>query len=245
VINELDGQIQESSMYKVIGFDADDTLWDNEIIYQRMKVRFGELLSKHGDAAEIRERLDLIEVANIEYYGFGIKSFALSMIETAIELTHGAISLDDMQALIIGVKEMIVTDVELVDHVQDVLDELSHNYTLMLITKGDLLEQERKIKCSGLANYFQYIEIVGKKTEGSYLQIFEKYGIKPDQFLMVGNSLRSDILPVLRIGGSAIYIPNEHTWFHENANEDEVREFDFMTLNQLSELPEYINPLKR
>ncbi|MGD9093533.1 MAG: HAD family hydrolase [Anaerolineales bacterium] len=228
----------------IIGFDADDTLWDNEVIYHRMKVRFGEILSQHGEPDAIREELDRIEVANIKYYGFGIKSYALSMIETAIDLSNKKINYEEMQALIAGVKEMMATDVELVDQVSDVLRLLSTDYDLLLITKGDTFEQERKITRSGLEEFFRYVEIVGEKTEEQYLRILEKFSYQPNQFLMVGNSLRSDILPVLRIGGSAIYIPNEHTWFHENATDDEIREFDFATLNHLSELPQYISQME-
>lgn len=232
-------------MYSVIGFDADDTLWDNEIIYRGMKDRFGELLSLHDNPERIKERLDKIEVANIKYYGYGIKSFALSLIETALEVSDGKVGKEELRILITDVKEMMVTDVVLVDQVEDVLSALSGKYELMLITKGDLFEQERKIRRSGLSDYFQYIEIVGEKTEGQYLGLLEKYRISPNQFLMVGNSLRSDILPVLRIGGSAVYIPNDTTWFHEDASEDEIKEYEIATLKYLNELPEYILKLDR
>ena len=224
----------------LIGFDADDTLWDNEIIYKRMKFRFGELLSNHGHPDEILEMLDEIEVDNIGYYGYGLKSFALSMVETLMKLSQEYIDIKELGELITSVKEMMTTDVELIDQVEDVLEELAAKYKLMLITKGDLFEQERKIKRSGLAGYFQFIEVVGEKTEEHYSRLLEKYGFSAQQFLMVGNSLRSDILPVLRIGGRAVYIPNEHTWFHENASEDEISEFDITTVNHINTLPEYI-----
>lgn len=190
-----------------------------------------------------KDRLNELEVRNIPYYGYGIKSFALSMIEAATDVSAGKVNGDEIHEILDIVKGMLTAEVEFVEGCEATLFELSKSYHLMLITKGDLHEQESKIERSGVARYFRYLEIVGEKSESTYRKLLHKYKLDPEQFLMVGNSLRSDILPVLRIGGQAIYIPNDHTWSHEHAGEDEIGDHDFAQLEHLHQLPNYLNQL--
>ncbi len=229
----------------VIAFDADDTLWQNEEIYARAKEKFTRLLSPYRDLNEIAERLNLIEIENLSLYGYGIKSFALSMIEAVVEVGAGQISGQEMQQAIAIVKEMFAAEVVLFPHARETLEKLSQKYVLMLITKGDQFEQSRKIHRSGLEHYFRYIEITGEKTPESYRALLEKYAIDPQQFLMVGNSLKSDILPVLAIGGQAVFIPYENTWVHESADENDLLAVSFGELQHMGQLPDYIAALEK
>ena len=231
-------------MIEVIGFDADDTLWHNEVLYHQAKEELGQILAGYRHPKEVKDRLDQTEVTNIKYYGYGIKSFTLSMIETATQVSEGRVTAKEIDAIIIIAKRMLTAPVDLVDGVETTLGSLSGSYKLMLITKGDQFEQERKISTSGISHYFDYLEVVGEKSEASYRKILGQYNLDPARFLMVGNSLRSDVLPVLKIGGQAVYIPNEQTWFHENASQDEIREVEYAELERLSQLPEYLERRK-
>ncbi len=206
------------SNFEVIAFDADDTLWHNERLYVVAQTSFAQLLSHYHKPEWISERLFQTETHNIQHFGYGVKAFALSMIETAVELTEGRISGQDIQVLIDLAKEMLNAKVQLLDHVAEVIPQLAKGYRLMVITKGDLLDQEIKIARSGLGKYFQYIEVVSQKTRASYEQVLKRYSIAPERFLMIGNSLRSDILPILELDGNAVYIPYETTWLHEVAD---------------------------
>jgi putative hydrolase of the HAD superfamily len=227
-------------MINIIAFDADDTLWHNEHLYHDAKVTLTKILANYGGPDDIQARMDQTEVHNIKYYGYGIKSFALSMLEVAADISQGNATGEEISEIIAIAKSMLTAPVELIDGATETVRQLSKNYELMLITKGDLFEQERKITISGIADYFQYLEVVGEKSEATYRTILGKYDLNPAGFLMVGNSLRSDILPVLKIGGQAVYIPNEHTWFHEHAGEDEVGGHKFGELESLSQLPDYL-----
>ncbi len=202
-------------MFRVIAFDADDTLWHNELLYLRAQDKFKQLLSKYPFSGDLDQHFYEVDVRNVRYFGYGIKGFVLSMIEAAIEITEGQIQPPDIQEIINLGKGMTEAPVQLLDHVEETVASLSRLYELMLITKGDLLDQERKIARSGLADYFAHIEIVGEKTGRTYRDILAKHDIEPQHFLMVGNSLRSDIAPVLAIGAQAVYIPHHLTWAHE------------------------------
>jgi putative hydrolase of the HAD superfamily len=230
-------------MIEVIGFDADDTLWHNETLYHQVKDDLGELLAGYCSPADTKDHLDQTEVNNIQYYGYGIKSFTLSMIETAIHITGSRVTTTEINKIITIARSMLTAPVDLIDEVEATLESLSGQYPLMLITKGDQFEQERKIDISGIAHFFRYREIVGEKSTSTYRHVLEKYALDPSNFLMVGNSLRSDILPVLEIGGQAVYIPNETTWFHEHADESEVNQVEFAELERMSQLPEYLMQL--
>ncbi len=199
-----------------IAFDADDTLWKNEEYYLSGRDRFLEILQKYGIEIEDIENVDQFEVDNIQYFGYGVMSFVLSMIEIGIELTEEKIHPSDIQKLIQLAKEMLSHEVVVFEGVSSLLEKLSASYPLMLITKGDLLHQQRKFAASGLAQYFRATEIVSDKSPGVYEGILNRYSIEPGRFLMVGNSLRSDILPVLELGCWAMHLSGHPTWSHED-----------------------------
>jgi len=205
---------------KTIAFDADDTLWVNEPIFTRTRVKFEEILSHYFEINESLEKeLYEVERQNLELFGYGIKGFMLSMIESALQLTKHQIKGKDIEAIIGLGKEMLKHPVELLPNIEEVLEELQHNYQLMIITKGDLFDQENKIARSGLADYFDIVEILNEKSMESYGDLLHRHEIHIDNFLMVGNSLKSDILPVCQLGGKAVYIPFHDTWVHELQSE--------------------------
>lgn len=203
--------------FDAIAFDADDTLWHNERLYVAAQEKFRQLLSHYHSPEWIDERLFETEMRNLEHFGYGIKAFALSMIETAVELTEDRISGRDIQTIIDSIREMLSAEVELLEHVEETIAHLAATYPLLVITKGDLRDQEAKFARSGLVPHFRHIEIVSDKSPDTYERILRRHGIAPDRFLMVGNSLRSDILPVLALGGHAVYVPHPLTWAHEAA----------------------------
>ena len=220
-----------------IGFDADDTLWHNEYLYTRAKARFVALLEECSDGATCARRLDEIETANVRCYGYGIKSFILSMIEAALELSDGRLAAEKVSAILGFARDMLSADVLLMDGAGEVLADLAQRYPLLLITKGDPAEQKRKIDISGLAGYFRWVEIVHDKTPAIYQQVLERCGIPPERFLMVGNALRSDILPVVQLGGQAVLIPYDETWAHEMV---ETGDITYATLPNLAALPAWL-----
>ena len=232
-------------MIDVIAFDADDTLWRNETRYSEAKGEFVQLLQVYQSAETIQQRLDETEVQNVQVYGYGIKSFTLSMIETAVELSSGRIEGREIQRIIEIARAMLTAPIELYAHVAETLEKLSKKHKLMLITKGDRFEQESKIAKSGIGGYFGYVEIVGDKTITSYQAILARYSISPRRFLMVGNSMRSDILPVVRLGGWAVYIPQADTWSHENAIEQSLKAAQYHQLEHLGQLPELVLKLSK
>jgi putative hydrolase of the HAD superfamily len=230
--------------FQVIAFDADDTLWHNERLYLRAQARLKELLSHYLVDNQMDERLYRTEMRNLAHFGYGIKAFALSMIETGIELTGGKISSSDIQQIIDSAREMLAAEVELLEHVSETLEMLSPEHRLMLITKGDLLDQETKLARSGLAKYFANVEIVSDKSPETYRGILSRHSIAPRDFLMVGNSLRSDVLPVLGLGGSAVYVPQELTWAHESAEVPETSQSGFYQIEHLGQLPDLLRQLE-
>jgi putative hydrolase of the HAD superfamily len=230
--------------FDVIAFDADDTLWENERLYASAQARLVELLARYHPPEWIHERLYRTEMRNLEHFGYGIKAFALSMIETAVGLTDGQISGVELQRLIDMAKEMLHAKVDVMEHVTETLTQLKTTHTLMLLTKGDLFEQENKIVRSGLQNCFRYIEIVSKKTLPVYKNLLEKHSIDPKRFLMVGNSLRSDILPLLELGAHAIYIPHELTWQHEQSDPPPAERAGYHQLEHIGQLPALLESLE-
>lgn len=230
-------------MLDMVAFDADDTLWENEVLYSQAKVRFAKLMDGYETPDATKHRLDELEIANISIYGYGIKSFALSMIESAIEISQEKIDGREMAAIISLVREMLTAPVELIDGVRETIAELYETFPLMLITKGDLVEQSRKVRLSGLEDYFHTIEIVAEKSRDVYLQILSRHDLDPRSFLMVGNSRKSDILPVLEIGGQAVYIPQENTWFHEESSDNPTGEENFYQLEEIRQLPGFLKQL--
>ena len=230
-------------MIDIIAFDADDTLWHNENLYFNAKETFKQILSKYNEPEWAGQQLDDMEVHNIHFYGYGIKSFVLSMLEAGIELTEGRIAGKELQEIITVAKQMLSADVQLFEQTQATLAVLSTQYELMLITKGDSFEQARKVTRSGLAGYFKYIEIVVEKTMETYRELLKRYNIDPAKFLMVGNSIRSDILPVIEMGGQAVYIPYKYTWFHETVTNLSKEQLGYPELEHLGLLPAFIESL--
>ncbi|WP_461532757.1 HAD family hydrolase [Sinomicrobium sp.] len=210
------------SAVKVVGFDADDTLWVNETYFRETEQKFARLLSRYETENKIDQELFKVEIQNLELYGYGIKGFVLSMIESAIDLSNGQISTATISEILHLGKEMISKPVELLDGVKEVLEQLSNTYRLILLTKGDLLDQERKMERSGLSEYFHHVEVLSDKKEENYRKLLDHLEISPSEFLMVGNSLKSDILPVVNLGGYAIHVPFHTTWLHETVSENEM-----------------------
>jgi putative hydrolase of the HAD superfamily len=227
-------------MFDVIAFDADDTLWHNEPIYRGAQRQALDILSQYHDQEWIERRMSETEIRNLEHYGYGIKGFTLSIIETAIELTEGRISGGEIGRIIDLTREMFKAPVELLDGVKETIMTLAASHNLMLITKGDLFEQQAKIARSGLAGHFNKIEIVPVKITETYQSIVARHDITPQRFLMVGNSIRSDILPVIEIGARAVHIPYETTWEHEIVPEEELAGREFIRLAHIRELPALI-----
>lgn len=232
-------------MLELIALDADDTLWHNEGHYSNAKATFIQILSKYLDRDLIESQLDQIEINNLASYGYGIKSFMLSMIEAAGEVSGWEISSREIGEILALGKQMLRAEIHVFENVEKTLAELAEDYPLMLITKGDLFEQERKVVSSGLGKYFRYIQIVGDKTRQAYQRLLERHAVKPERFLMVGNSLRSDILPVLEIGGQAVYIHYENTWAHENNVGDALQNYRYFEINSLEDLPPLVKSLEQ
>jgi putative hydrolase of the HAD superfamily len=232
-------------MFDVIAFDADDTLWHNETLFLKTQDEFKQLFSDHQDAEWVEQRLFETEMQNLRYFGYGIKGFTLSMIETAIELKGSGIKGTEIQKIIDFGKEMLRAEVQLLEHVKETVAELSQSHELMVITKGDLFDQESKTARSGLAGYFSTVEIVSEKTRSTYEAILAKYGIAPQHFLMVGNSLRSDISPVVAMGGQAVYIPYQNTWAHETMVKPGQEQQGYFELEHMGLLPALIERLSR
>ena len=224
---------------KVIAFDADDTLWVNETYYREAEHKFVKLLSKYETENKLDQELFKMEMKNLYLYGYGIKSFMLSMIESALELSNYKIKQTVIQEIIEIGREMLEKPIEMLEGVEDTLIALKPTYKLILVTKGDLLDQERKLEKSGLIKYFHHIEIVSDKKADNYQKLLARLEIIPSGFLMVGNSLKSDVLPLLEVGAKAIHVPFHTTWAHEivehNGNDD-----DFITVDKLSNILKFL-----
>ena len=225
---------------RLVAFDADDTLWHNERLFLDVQARFLEIVRGHTDSDIIEQRLYETEVANLGHYGYGVKSFTLSMVETAIDLTDGRISGEDVGRILDLGREMLLAPVDVLDGVRDTITRLSESYDLMVLTKGDLLDQETKIARSGLGDLFTHVEVVSRKDRSTYEGVLDTYGLRPAEFVMIGNSLRSDILPVVEMGSHAIFVPYESTWEHELVDEDELDPGRFHTVRTIRAVPELL-----
>ncbi len=225
---------------KVIGFDADDTLWVNETFFRDAEQKFAQLLSPYETFNKIDQELFKKEMDNLSLYGYGIKGFVLSMIESAIEISNGKISNSKLKEVINIGKDMLNKPVELLDDVENVLTDLSKKYRLILCTKGDLLDQERKLEKSNLSKYFHHVEVMSDKKKEDYIKILSHLDIEPENFLMIGNSLKSDILPLIEIGAKAIHIPFHTTWQHESIDDDTLDENQFLTLDRTLKLLDHL-----
>jgi putative hydrolase of the HAD superfamily len=202
----------------VVAFDGDDTLWHNESVFSIVHEGFRDLLARYGDPAVVDERLYATEMANLRLFGYGVKAFTLSMIETAIDLSAGRVDAGDIARIIDAGKDMLAHPVDVLEGVEAALDAVAAaGHRLMVITKGDLFDQEAKLARSGLADRFWRVAIVANKDAGTYRRLLADHGVDPARFVMVGNSVPSDVLPVLEVGGRAVYVPHPLTWAHEVA----------------------------
>lgn len=220
---------------KVIAFDADDTLWITEPFFQETEKRFCQLLEEYMPQHSISRELLQVEVRNLSIYGYGIKGYILSMIEAALMITDRTIDIKAIDKILDWGKEMLAHPLEIMEGVEDVLTALKGQYRLVVATKGDLLDQERKLKKSGLEHFFHHIEIMSDKKEADYQKLIKHLDIQPDEFMMVGNSLRSDILPVVNIGGYSIHVPFHTTWAHEHIDHH-IDHPNFRAVTQIKEI---------
>ncbi|MEO5756979.1 MAG: HAD family hydrolase [Mesorhizobium sp.] len=225
-----------------IGFDADDTLWQNEQFFRMTEKRFVAMLADHGDEVRISARLLEAEKRNLAVYGFGIKGFTLSMIETAIEVTEGRVPAKTIAEILDAGREMLSHPIEALPHARETVEKLAGDYQLVLITKGDLFDQERKLAQSGLGDLFDAVEIVSDKSAASYVRIFNRLGGGPEQSMMVGNSLKSDVVPAIEAGSWGVHVPHELTWVLERV-EAPVTEPRFREISDLGQLPGLIESI--
>ena len=220
---------------KIIAFDADDTLWHNEPYFDEAQERFCILFQDYASKQEILGLILNHQIENLSLYGFGIKAFTLSMIETALELTNHTISGSGIEKIITIGKDLLQKPVELLPNINEVLEQLKGKYKLVVATKGDLKDQHRKLHDSGIGAFFHHIEVMSDKTELDYQKMLSRLDCHPEDFLMIGNSLKSDVLPVLNLGGHAIHIPYHTTWEYEKID-FEIEHKNFNTITNLSEL---------
>jgi putative hydrolase of the HAD superfamily len=224
----------------LVALDADDTLWHNEPLFTSVRDQFCSMLGRYQPEGIPNDWLDGVEMRNLQHFGYGVKGFVLSMIETAIEMTGGRVEAADISTIIGWGREMLASPVELLDGVCEVVEELAQAFSLILLTKGDLLHQETKLARSGLGPHFKGIEIVSEKDAKIYRQVMARYGVGADRFVMVGNSLRSDILPVIEAGGHAVYVPYQETWVHERVPLEQLASVTFHEIATIRELPELL-----
>lgn len=225
---------------RVIGFDADDTLWVNETYFRNAEEKFADLLEGFETKNKIDQELFKMEMENLELYGYGIKGFMLSMVESALEISNNSVSQATISEILNLGKRMITHPVELLEDVREVLRKLNGKYRLIVLTKGDLLDQERKLERSGLSEYFHHVEVLSDKKEENYLHLLQHLEIDVSEFLMIGNSLKSDVLPLLNIGAHACHIPFHTTWTHEQVTIQE-NDYKYLKINRLSDILEYLN----
>lgn len=224
---------------KVIAFDADDTLFVNEPYFQETEQKFCALMSDYLSEQGLSQELFKTEVDNLHLYGYGIKGYTLSMIEAAMKISNNTLSVEAIERIIVFGKELLQRPIELLDGVEETLKSLHGNYKLVVATKGDLKDQRRKLHDSGLGAYFHHIEVMSDKQEKDYSDLLNRLEIKPKEFFMIGNSLKSDVLPVLGIGGYAIHVPYHTTWEHEKINH-KVNHPNFRTVEKISDVLEIL-----
>jgi len=224
-------------MFDLIAFDADDTLWENNSLYIEAREKFKQILARYGVTDPIDDRLDEIEEGNLPYFGYGVMSFVLSMVEAGVEATGGRISGNDAGAIIGLAKDMITRKVQLFEDAEPTLRAVARRYHLILITKGDLAHQQSKVAQSGLAPFFSEVHVVADKTRAVYSDILARHRVAAERFLMVGNSIRADILPVLELGGWGVYVPYDLTWSHEMVDLPQGYDGRFFEVDHLALLP--------
>lgn len=221
---------------EIIAFDADDTLWENENFFRDAEKQFCHILKEFASDEKIMAELFQVEVQNMEVYGYGIKAFILSLIETALTISKKKVAPEQIKAILQIGKTMLNKDVVLLDGVYEVLEKLSPNYRLVLATKGDLLDQERKLKKSGLSEYFHHIEVMTHKKEENYRELLRHLDIDASRFMMVGNSLKSDVLPVVNLGGVGAHVPYFTTWVFEQMDPNDIKSDRFYELKKIRDV---------
>jgi putative hydrolase of the HAD superfamily len=226
-----------------IGFDADDTLWQNEQFYRMTEARFAGLLGEHFDAPDVSARLLAAAQRNLGVYGFGIKSFTLSMIETAVEVTNGEVRGEVIGRILEIGREMLAHPIETLPDARETVEALKGRYRIVLVTKGDLLDQERKLAQSGLGELFDGVEIVSDKSADTYRRVFARHGEGPERGMMIGNSLKSDVLPALTAGAWGVFVPHELTWAAEHAEEPQAHP-RFRKIERLGQLGDVIDEIE-
>jgi putative hydrolase of the HAD superfamily len=228
---------------RVVGFDGDDTLWHNETRFNVTQADFRDLIHRHDPDADVDKHLFDVEMKNLGLYGYGVKSFTLSMLETAIQITEGRIPAVDLEVILGWGKRMLNEPTELLEGVEATLRVLSERYDLLLITMGDLFDQESKLARSRLGDVFLGVEILSEKNVDSYRAVFRRRGIDPREFAMVGNSLRFDVAPVVALGASAVHIPFHLTWHHANLSEESLPQTGWRRIDRISELVDLLPQL--
>lgn len=223
---------------KVIGFDADDTLWINENFFREAEHKFAKMFSQYETENKLIQEIMKTEINNLPIYGYGIKGFVLSMLECANEITCNSLNAEQVNTILDIGKDMLNKPVELLPGVEEVLQKLNLNYRILLITKGDLLDQERKLEKSGLVKYFHHVEVVSEKKPKNYSDLLDHLRVPHEEFLMVGNSLKSDILPLIDIGAQAIHVPFHTTWEHEKV--DCVKGYNYQTVDNIKNILDFI-----
>lgn len=227
------------SNIKVIGFDADDTLWVNETYFRETEEKFAQLLEQFETKNQVDQELFKMEMENLDLYGYGIKGFMLSMIECSLKLSNNKIRQATIEEILNLGKNMILRPVELLEGVKEVLEQLSDTYRLVVLTKGDLLDQERKLEKSGLSRYFHHVEVLSDKKPENYQNLLDHLKIPVSEFLMIGNSLKSDVMPIMHIGGCAIHVPFHTTWAHEEVPPEEQTN-DHLTVSRITDILKYL-----
>lgn len=224
------------SSIKVISFDADDTLWQNENLFRQAEQSFCRLMLPYADKEKALKILWQAEVKNIPLYGYGIKAFVLDMLDAGLKISQNKLSAEETKQIIKIGQKILKSPIVLFEGAENTLKKLSKKYKLIVTTKGDLLEQENKVYRSGLTKYLHHIEVMSEKDKKSYARLLKELNIQPQEFLMVGNSVKSDILPVLALGANAVFIPSKFTWFYEDGNEKEITSENFLKLTDISQL---------
>lgn len=232
-----------SAAVEIVAFDGDDTLWHNETIFTMTQERYEALLEPYVDSDVVHERMLATERRNVALFGYGIKGFTLSMIETAIDITEGRVTADELRAILDFGKEMLRHPTELLDGAREAIEATASYARVLLITKGDLFDQESKLARSGLGELFDAVEIVSEKDEARYQRVLGQHGVEAERFLMVGNSMRSDVVPVVRIGGRAVHVPYHVTWALEEIDPAETPDGGWWRVDHLSELPAILSSL--
>lgn len=220
---------------KVIAFDADDTLWVNETYFRDAENEFAKLLSGYETENKIHQELYKKEIDNLKIYGYGVKGFVLSMVECALEISNNKVNQNTINKILEIGKEMLEQPIDLLDGVEEVLQKLQGKYKLIVATKGDLLDQERKLEKSGILKYFHHTEVMSDKKDKDYLKLIKHLDIDPSELLMIGNSLKSDVLPLVKIGASAIHIPFHTTWAHEEVREEQKSD-NYKTISKITDV---------